>query len=185
MSHLEKKNGRKLSALQSSVYYHRDPALASEIAAGSQLLVWLNFSPNFMGKGRECEKNRIGMDRPCTCRQKDRSTGSSSSSLASHGNFFFSSCKNHQDEKFSDEMVLKFCFLEKSPPLKKQQKKVRHHCSLSKHLWLESFKIKSLVVCEEAIWLEIQRRSSNRGKWKALTKKSNVSARCIEPWIHL
>ena len=150
MSHLEKKNGRKLSALQSSVYYHRDPALASEIAAGSQLLVWLNFSPNFMGKGRECEKNRIGMDRPCTCRQKDRSTGSSSS-LASHGNFFFSSCKNHQDEKFSDEMVLKFCFLEKSPPLKKQQKKVRHHCSLSKHLWLESFKIKSLVVCEEAI----------------------------------
>ena len=151
MSHLEKKNGRKLSALQSSVYYHRDPALASEIAAGSQLLVWLNFSPNFMGKGRECEKNRIGMDRPCTCRQKDRSTGSSSSSLASHGNFFFSSCKNHQDEKFSDEMVLKFCFLEKSPPLKKQQKKVRHQCSLSKHLWLESFKIKSLVVCEEAI----------------------------------
>ena len=46
-------NGRKLSALQSSVY-HRDPARASEIAAGSQLLL---YSPNFMGGVRLCEKN--------------------------------------------------------------------------------------------------------------------------------
>ena len=52
-----KRNGRKLSALQSSVY-HRDPALASEIAAGSQLLLlllWLLLSQFYGGSARRTE----------------------------------------------------------------------------------------------------------------------------------
>jgi len=63
MSHPGKKNGRKLSALQSPKFsiLPQNSALASEIAAGSQLLVCLLLLSQFYGgAGVREEQNRHG-----------------------------------------------------------------------------------------------------------------------------